>query len=57
MKDISEVERIYDRLAESIDQAGERSELFLVKLVLLLAHECGDASTTERLIDTALKDL
>jgi hypothetical protein len=54
----ADLEQVYDRLAESIDQAPEgRSELMLVKLVLLMARELGDSGRTLALLDTALRDL
>jgi hypothetical protein len=56
--DIAGLEKVYDTLAEAIDQAGpEKSELFLVKLALLNAKALGDPSTFESNISVALKDL
>ena len=56
--DIAGLEKVYDNLAEAIDQAGpEKSELFLVKLALLNAQALGDAAIFESNITTALKDL
>jgi hypothetical protein len=57
MDDVTRLERIYDTLAESIDKAGAKSELYLVKLALLLAAEQGDADGFARLAETALQDL
>ena len=42
----ADLENVYDRLAQAIDAAGDKSELMLVKLALLSAHdrtmlECG----------------
>jgi hypothetical protein len=52
------LEQTYDALALAIDAApAGRSELMLVKLALLLAHEVGDAARVQALIDTALRDL
>lgn len=52
------LEATYDRLAEAIDAAGEaHSEKMLVKLVLLLAQELGDADRVAALIATAGADL
>jgi hypothetical protein len=56
--DIAGLEKVYDNLAEAIDQAGpEKSELFLVKLALLNAQALGDPATFETNIAAALKDL
>jgi hypothetical protein len=56
--DIAGLEKVYDNLAEAIDQAGpEKSELFLVKLALLNAQALGDPATFENNIAAALKDL
>lgn len=54
---LPELEAGYDRLAEAVDQAGEHSELFLAKLVLLLAQAVGDGAVLQRSIDAALADL
>lgn len=52
------LERIYDGLALGIDRAGaERSELFLVKLCLLLADALGDDARVAALCERALDDL
>lgn len=52
------LEAVYDALAQAIDRAGPaRSELFLVKLALLLAHDVGDAARVQALIEDALRDL
>lgn len=56
--DIAGLETAYDQLAMAIDAAGpEKSELFLVKLVLLAAQQMGDAPTFVNLIERAQKDL
>ena len=56
--DIAVLETAYDQLAMAIDAAGpEKSELFLVKLVLLAAQALGDAPTFVELIARAQKDL
>ena len=55
---ISQLEQVYDTLAEAIDQAGpERTELFLTKLSLLLANAIGDAAVVTCLVQAALLDL
>ncbi|TFY97298.1 DUF2783 domain-containing protein [Ramlibacter rhizophilus] len=54
----ADLEQVYDRLAEAIDQAGaERSELFLVKLALLNAQALGDARQFAAHLEAALRDL
>ena len=56
--DIAGLEKVYDNLAEAIDQAGpDKSELFLVKLALLNAQAVGDPTVFEANIAAALKDL
>ena len=58
MLNIAQLEAVYDNLAESIDQAGvEKSELFLVKLVLLQAQALGDDALFAQLTQRALQDL
>ncbi len=53
-----DLERTYAALALKIDEVGEaRSELFLAKLVLLLAHRNGDADEVEACIDDAALSL
>ena len=54
---LPDLERVYDDLAEAVDRAGDRRELFLAKLALLLAHELGDADRLAALITTAQADL
>jgi hypothetical protein len=55
---VEDLESIWERLAEAIDQAGpEREALFLSKLAVLLADALGDRARAERLIETALEDL
>jgi hypothetical protein len=55
---LPDLEQVYDMLAEAIDQAGpERSELFLVKLNLLLAEALGDRAAYAGLLQRALRDL
>lgn len=56
--DIAGLEKVYDNLAEAIDQAGsDKSELFLVKLALLNAKALGSPAVFEANIAAALKDL
>lgn len=55
---ITQLEQVYDTLAQAIDQAGpEHTELFLSKLSLLLANAMGDEALIERLVQSALRDL
>ena len=54
----SDLERVYERLATAIDHAGpEKSEVFLAKVVLLLASGAGEAEGVLAIIDDALKEL
>lgn len=54
----SDLERLYDVLAQAIDEAGpEKSELFLAKLALLLADALDDAGKACQLVRNALDDL
>lgn len=56
--DLSYLEQSYDTLALSIDRAGtDQSELFLVKLGLLMAQELKDAGRFAALCEQALADL
>lgn len=53
-----DLERLYDVLAQAIDEAGpEKSELFLAKLALLLADALDDAGKACQLVRNALDDL
>ena len=55
---IGGLETAYDQLATAIDAVGEeKSELFLVKLALLAAHQLGDEVVFGDLIERAQKDL
>ena len=46
---VPDLEQVYDALATAIDTAGPgKSELLLVKLALLNAHELGDAALFQR---------
>jgi len=53
----ADLEQVYDRLAQAIDAAGDKSELMLVKLALLSAQRLGDPGVFEGLIETAGRDL
>ena len=54
---LPDLEQVYDELAQAVDRAGERSELFLAKLALLLAQELGDRGRLAALIVAAEADL
>jgi hypothetical protein len=54
---IHDLEGIYDELALHVDHAGDRSELFLAKLCLLLANQLGDKALVTSLIASASQDL
>ncbi len=48
---LSDLEDIYDELAEAIDRVGpEQEPVFLAKLALTLAHHLGDRSLISKLI-------
>lgn len=54
----AELESVYEALARKVDAVGPaQSELFLAKLVLLLAHRHGDAGEVQACIDEAARDL
>lgn len=53
----TDLEKVYDTLATSIDRADAKRELFLAKLALMLAHELNDAKLIGSLCNAALKDL
>lgn len=51
------LEQVYDHLATAIDAVGpEKTELFLVKLALLMAHAIGDEQRVTGLIADAQQD-
>lgn len=55
---VEELELLWERLAEAIEQAGpERDRLMLAKLALLFAHTLGDAKRAAALIQFATEDL
>lgn len=54
----ADLEKTYESLARKIDEVGEeKSELFLAKLVLLLAYTNGDVEEVQHLIDEAARSL
>ncbi len=55
---VEDLEALWERLAEAIEQAGpERDRLMLAKLALLLADTLGDPDRTAALIQSATEDL
>jgi hypothetical protein len=55
--EVKDLEVIYDELARQVDRAGDKSELFLAKLSLLLANRIGDKGEVLKLIESSAKDL
>lgn len=54
----TDIERVYEALAQTLDQVGEdKSELFLIKLALLLSNEIGDAESVLGLVNMARMNL
>ncbi|MBK6652214.1 MAG: DUF2783 domain-containing protein [Betaproteobacteria bacterium] len=54
----NELEQIYDDLATAIDQVpASKRELFLAKLVMLLANEQDDPKRFGELLDVARQNL
>ena len=55
---LPDLETVYDTLADTIDQTpAALRELMLVKLVVLLANDLGDAGRLAELAGVALQDL
>jgi hypothetical protein len=54
---VDDLEALWERLARAVDEAGDRRELFLAKLALLLAERLGDRAAAEAAIEAALRDL
>jgi hypothetical protein len=55
---MEELERLFDELAEAIDDVGPANEsLFLTKLTFLLAHRLGDAGAVRGAIELARQQL
>jgi len=53
----ADLEAFYDAIAEGLDAAGDKRELFLAKLALALANLVADRAAVEGAIQAALKDL
>ena len=55
---ITELESVYDELAQAIEAAGpEKAQLLLVKLALLDAQTLGDIGAFRRNLEAAQRDL
>ena len=55
---ITDIERVYDLIAEGVDRAGpDKSELFLAKLSLALANLVGDSEAVANAVLAAGRDL
>lgn len=55
---ISDLENVYDQLADALDQTAQgKREIFLVKLALLSAEALGDAGQFSELTRVAMQDL
>ena len=58
MMNSENIELIYEKIAETIDQVGQnQSELFLAKLALLLARETDDPERVIQCINEASQNL
>jgi hypothetical protein len=58
MMPFDELERVYERLAQAIDQAGPKATpVLLAKLVLILSDRCGDSTFAIAAIDSCLRNL
>jgi hypothetical protein len=54
----ADLETAYETLARAIDSAGAKNEsLFLAKLALILAHECGNLDLFRKAVAAALQDV
>jgi hypothetical protein len=51
------LEQVYEALATELDAAGDRRELLLAKLALLMAEEIGDAGRVIALLKAAAANL
>ena len=54
---IGDLETVYDVLADAIDEAGDKADLFLVKLALMNANALGSAAIFQNHVQAALKHL
>jgi len=54
----ADLEAVYEALANRLDKVGsEKTPIFLAKLVLLLAHDLGDAARVQSHIAAAAEHL
>lgn len=54
----TDLEQVYDSLAESLDKAGnDRHTIYLTKLALLLSAKLNDKDVVLQAMNDALKDL
>ena len=51
-----ELDNVYTNLAQAIDKAGSKSELFLAMLALKLITELADAAQAEGIIASVLQE-
>lgn len=54
---LAKLETVNDLLAEGIDAAGEKRELFLTKLALFLAAHHSSEDALKEAVEISLKDL
>ena len=54
---VPELEAVYDLIATAIDGAGEKRELFLAKLALVLANQLADVEKVQTCVEVASRDL
>jgi len=52
-----DLEQVYEALAEAIDRAGAQSEVYLAKLVLMLANDGQSPDAVLTAIENCLYDL
>jgi hypothetical protein len=55
--DVTDLEVVYDALAEGIDLSGDKQSLYLTKLALILSAELNDRSAVLQAIEDAGRDL
>jgi len=54
----ADLEQVYEAVARKVDAVGAaQSELFLAKLVLLLAHRHGDVNEVQACVEDAAANL
>ena len=56
--DFVELEQVYERLADALDEVGQdKADIFLAKIVMLLARDVGDLGKVTEAIASAKADL